>query len=371
MSYEEFVKFSIANDLENVTQDEFKEYVEGKLWSNSRAVTMIRNARKKKESDADKHIEVLVGYPLGGRDFVYKGIQWNQAKSQLIPLLLPDGEILELTQFGEFKGKHFRKCEVEIEVTEKTGTERTFTNRIIRSVRIMDDKMDLPKIVSRAKPFFDITENDKYEYLVLHGVVDHFDKEPIFQDGVKTGYQEHILNNKPVFNYVMKNENKWVRVSLSPSKHCEHVLEVPDLDQIAHTESTDMLTNAFAGERFLAVGIVKRYDYADKGDFINVDATAIFLIPEGTTLPDSPKTIHPAPIAKSEPIGTSKPETTKQGSFSSESAKQALDKLEKSLHEGREILGQDFSVQGCRDLGLIPESIPDPIIEKMIKDKAI
>jgi len=388
ITYESFVKLGNENGVNDITKDEFSKHLEGKLWSPSRALVMVKNGRKKAVEDANKTIEVHIGYPLGGRDFVYKGITIEKAKSQLIPFLLPDGSILELTEFGSFKGKHLYQTEVEVEVSQKQGAERMYINHNIRGVRILEDKIDLKRLMKDAKQIGDITEDSKYEHIILLGKADHFDVEPTFEGGNKVGNYPLMYNGKPCFNISFRKNKLWVRASCAPQKHSEHVLEIPDLLEVFKTEDVMAITSAYKDEWFLVVGMVKRFDFSEQGEYINVDATAMFMLPENlkvfldTQSPAVEETSKPAPQPMSDfntppkpneptiytapaPAALPKPANP---SYDKEKAMKHIEELKAKIKEGREILGDDFTIQGLRDLGMVSTSVPDTIIQKIIDE---
>jgi len=169
VSIDEFRKVAEQSGLADISSQEYSEHAEGKPWSVRTSIQRIKNARRQPGGEV-KEKGVMIGYALGGRDFTYMGIRPEQSKSQFITVLTDQGELRELTQWGDYKGIHGRKTEWEYDRTEKEGQDgRLFSNLNVRSTRVFDDKVSLIKLKKIAKNVDEITKEDQYKLVAAKG----------------------------------------------------------------------------------------------------------------------------------------------------------------------------------------------------------
>jgi len=352
IEYEKFVEIASEHGVSEVTPTEWEKHAKGKEWTVNTAIIRIKNERK---GLGIPKREVWEGYPLGGRDFTYRGIDIEDARSQFISFLRKDGELLELTCFGHFKGKHNYKSEIEIETVTKQGktVETTFVNHNIRSVTVFDDKLSIKKLIDKAIPVGMITEDMLYKTVAVYGYIsDQIEKIPIFSDdGEIIDDYNTYFNSMPCFQFMLKGENQWVRVKLSPTKHAEHYTNIEDLGVICKNNDLGELISSLAGRGVVVVGCVRNISEGQDGyTFVTIDATAVI------------ETEIPELVEEGEEIE----ETEITESAEEKEARNIVAELKQNIRDAYAVLGDSITVQSVRELG-IGEGISDTILEKVIE----
>lgn len=374
MEYAKFVELAVESGVNGVTAEEFSAYVDGKLWTPKTALRMILNARASAEREAGKVKELLVGYPLGGSDFVYKGTSLETSKLQKIPFLTQDG-IVELSQFGHFGAKHVTEMEVEVELSESEGKDgQVYTNRTVRDVRrTTENVLPLERLLELACHFSELTQDDLYEYRVIWGRIEKFELNAMFEDGAKTGKYPLVYDDKPSCAIIFKRATNFTRVNIGPAKLSVPYVLLDDMPAVFSSGSLDIVNQAYAGIPVLVVGRVRKIDYTERGDYITLMGTLVVTLPD-THVPDEPSDTPerftpqsrfeiPATQVSMPAVSTAE---RVQGP-STERVAAVLDGIKDKIQEGRDILGDEFSVQGLYDLGLVSSSVPQATLEKLIR----
>ena len=386
-SFEEMKKIGEQKGVPNITEEEYNAHASDK-WSIETGLHRIANIRKKKEEDANKKIEVWEGYPLGGRDYIYKKkdtdelISVEEAKTQRITYLREDGSIVELTQWGDFKGQHGRKSEVEVEIVETAGTERTFIDNRLRGITVRDAKITVPKLLSLAKPVNRLVEDDKYHYVILHGVIGVFESEPVWKNGEKAGEYPTNYNKVPCLNFVLKTPSEeggakvFCRCQLSPTKFSRPFITVPDFNEMIDA-GIEEYNISFQGRKVVVAGWLRRYDPQADIIYANLMCTAVVsaedVMGELMSTPPTKEKAKPKPDTKTKPLPNEppKPTETPKSTAPATGAGEKLQALKVKVDEAYQILGDDLTLAAFKeihgDTG-VSDKIVETVIAKRKKD---
>jgi len=320
MKYEDFVKEAAANDIPNVTQAEYDDHapdVEGpRAYSMMTALRRIRNSRR----GVGKATETLrvFGFPLGGRDFTYAGME-DEAWKQFVLILTTEG-LKELDCHGTFKGTHGIRSEIlyeESTTPKKAPDVGVWTNRPIKEVVIGVDRLDRAMLATRALSVDDITKEDVYKNVILKGKVsDKWGYEPEFVGGEKVGDYPLEVGKQPCLYFFIHGAAASLKVRLPPRSLSTAYIDVPDWsnalqEAISEKKGVSAMAGSFADLEVYIVGNVSRFEdvKSTKGrNYVTIIATAI------VALPWQPKQVKlgepapaPAPIA---PVATATSSTT-------------------------------------------------------------
>lgn len=281
MQYDQFATAAAENGLEGVTEEEHQKFVKGSKWSLKTALNIIRNARKGVK--AKKDAEVLLGYLLGGRDFVYKGIDLEGSRSQMISFLTKGGELRELTQWGHLKGgEHGVLSEIEVVRSEKQKGDRLYVNHTIRAVTTHEDRIDKARLLRLARTPDSLGPADEYQPVILKGWIgSRVEQYPKFgkdADGVSDiiGSYRFAEGDQPILNFFLGP----VRIGLGAGKFGKKLIEFPDLLEICRTFDADLIAQALYGKGAVVVGMVRKVKETPDGlgHYIDIEATAVFEI---------------------------------------------------------------------------------------------
>jgi len=373
VTYEEFAKNAAENGLTEVTREEFAEAKTDK-FSIALSIKRVVNARNRaKYQETQGEVGVVMGFPLGGRDNTYKGITLEQAKAQRIPVFLPDKNvILEHTVWGHFKGKHGYRSEMEVTVKETSGDDgRTFIDRTIRNIRSLDEKVTPKMLLPIAYHPDALEEGLKYEYVALVGQMGRFDQEVMFEGGQKTDKYPVVFNKLPCLNFIVGGERIKVRCQLAPTKNAQPLIEFPEFS--TPTEIGEFET-CFRDSTVLVVGFVRRWDHTEDVDWVNLMATGLWLVPDGTV-----PGIMPKKEAAQSGLDSFKPGAAPSGKPGKADAKPApgagvadatnrLTVLKTKVSTALAVLGPDTTdLSAIRQTGGIsPSEASDSMLEKVV-----
>lgn len=279
LGHEKFAAMAASKGLKDVTEAEFAAH---KQWSTTTAMTRIRNSRRGTSGGNSGPVEkaLLIGYPLGGRDFVYRGITVDNAKSQFITVLTDDG-FKEISQWGAAKFGHGHLAEFELDVSESTLADgRVVENRNIRTATVKDAPLPMERLKKIAKTVGNLDESDVKTIVAVRGVIGpKWDTEPIFEDAEVVGQQPVCYNKQPCLNFLLFDEAEQggnvVRARLQPRKHSVPFITVEDFTEMAATENIEEYRSSFTGRIVYVVGFVMKANDARTKRFFQLAVSAI------------------------------------------------------------------------------------------------
>lgn len=320
MKYEDFVKEAAANDIPNVTQAEYDAHapdVEGtRAYSMMTALRRIRNSRR----GVGKSVDILrvMGFPLGGRDFTYAGME-DEAWKQFVLILTADG-LKELDCHGTFKGTHGIRSEIlyeESTTPKKAPDVGVWTNRPIKEVVIGSDRLDRAVLATRALSVDDITKDDVYKNVIIKGKVsDKWGYEPEFVGGEKVGDYPLEVGKQACLYFFIHGAAASLKVRLPPRSLSTAYIDVPDWsnalqEAISEKQGVSAMARSFSDLEVYIVGNVSRFEdvKSTKGrNYVTIIATAIVALP---WQPKQAKLGEPAPApAPIAPVVTATSSTT-------------------------------------------------------------
>ena len=376
-TFEEVKKMAEAKGIADLTQEEYEAHVSEK-WTVATGLRRVANSRKKKVEDADKKIEEWTGYPLGGRDFIHKikdsddYIDIEEAKSQKIPFLREDGALVELTQWGHFKGTHGRKSVVQVEIRTNEGATRTFVDNAITGIMTQDQRISTAALIAKAISVDDLKEEDKFQNIIIHGEIGKFEEEPKWEGGEKVDVYPINYNKVPCLQFTLKGPtNKvFLRCQLAPTKFGKPFINVEDFEGMKDAPSIDEYAIAFGGMKVIVVGWLRRYDPQAEVIYCNMMATAIFpsdvVIPTQEKLPDATKTPPKAPTTPQKGENPKAAPPTGDGTAASK-----LKIVKDRVKGAYDILGDDLDLKAFKeiegDFGMA-DKVLEAVIEKVKKD---
>ena len=376
-TFEEVKKMAEKQGIDSLTQEEYEAHV-SEHWTVATALRRVSNARKKKVEDADKKIEEWTGYPLGGRDFIHKirdsddYLNIEDAKSQKIPFLRDDGAIVELTQWGHFKGTHGRKSVMQVEVRTKKGAERTFVDNVITGVMVQDQKISMSALLAKAISVDDLTEQDKNNYIIVHGEMGKFEQEPKWENGEKVDVYPMNYNKVPCLQFSMKGPGgkTFLRCQLAPTKYGRPLIAVEDFEAMMDAKGIEEYAISFGGHKVIVVGWLRRFDPQAEVIYANLMATAIF--PADVNVPtqdkiDAPKAQPKTPPAPPAPTKDEKPKDAPASGATAEKLKITMEKVRGTY----DILGNDLTLESFKEVEGntgIADKVLAAIIEKVKKE---
>lgn len=397
-----------------------EEYETNKKYAVAVALHRIQNMRKGVHKKHDR--EIWTGILLGGRDFVYKGITVDKAKSQFLSILRKiqdengvEFKLVEASQWGHLPSgvSHGDGCEVSIESSESTlsdgsvrqnKTARTIIVKMEKAIRTYDD---IVKSGIRIHAPEDLDEDYLYNIIAVEGEIGNVDAMPIWGKGgddtaVREGDQPIWLNEQPCLQFSLKTEGtNRVRLNLAPTNFAKLFLSWPnDFLEICKTLDIQEALATFVGLKVLAVGCVRRCKPTNDGVHIDVDATAIFFptdllspadqqisepaSPAGqqtvTAAPAPPEEKKPAKKGKKkeekpEPKAATPPETPKEppkaaAPITAPAAKTAttIQGYKDAVSELMATLGTDnITVDDVKNAHVLPETLSEALVAAVLK----
>jgi len=378
------------------------EYEKHSRFSVKTALTRILNERKGTAGALKRERSLLKGYLLGGRDFVYKGITLEQAKSQFVTLLSPDengkSSFVEGTVWGHLKPddvRHGQGVETEIEISKSTNDRgQEFENRVLRKVVIKDSsRLTLKRLttdsgVTPRKPD-DIGEDDLYETVIVRGKIANVEQVPKFDEGQIVDEFPLIVNDKPSVRLGLEtSEDVKVYLQFDPARMSEPYVCFPDFIEILKENNIESAINSLVSREVVGIGTVRRYQVGEPS-FCTINATALFSAEEPEAkpydfprekkedeprgkdkkAPEAPKAPSPPPAPKAPPAP---PTTQKEPAPAPAGDTQVRSKVETykaHVKEALELLGVDSgpTIADIRELKPELKDVKDPLLEALLK----
>lgn len=292
MTYENFRQEAAANDIPNVTQAEYEAHApdaggEGpRNWGVMTAFRRIRNARRGVGKAVD--VKRLIGFPLGGRDFTYQGM--DEVWKQFITVLTPEG-LKELDCHGTFKGTHGIRSEFlyeESTTPKKPPDVGVWENRPIKETIIGNERIERAALAARALSVDDLTGDDVYKNVIIKGKIsDKWGYEPEFADGEKLGDYPIMVGDQACLYFFIHGQGASAKVRLPPRSLSTAYIDVPDWiaalnEAAAAKHGAGVMAGSFADLEVYVVGNVSRFEdvKAQKGrNYVTIIATAIVALP--------------------------------------------------------------------------------------------
>ena len=386
--------------VENITDT---EYERNSKFSVKTALTRIKNERAGTAGALKKERTLMKGYLLGGRDFVYKGITLEQAKSQFVALLTQDengkAKFEECTIWGHLHGdtKHGQGIEAEIELSKSTsdaGVE--FENRNVRKVTVKKPEILTLKalLANGVKPrkADDLSEDDLYSIIFVEGEISNVEKVPRFDEGQIVDEFPLVVNGKPCVRLGLKTQGDTkVSIQLDPARLSEPFICFPDFMEVLKENDIESAINSFVGRKVASIASLRRYQLGEPS-FITANAFALLSTDEpeakpfefprekkddekekGKKAPEAPKAPAPpaAPKAPPAPPTTQKetPPKEVQAPAGDMQVKSKVETIKGQVREALELLGVESepSIADLRELKPELKEVKDPLLEAIAK----
>jgi len=290
--------------LKDVTTDEWKVHspspANARHWGLMTAIRRIRNARRGVGNPKD--MRTIIGYPLGGREYVPGDGDLDKSWKQFIPVLTKDG-LIEVDTEGEYKGQHGARTEIRYEesTTPRKDGDGFYVNRTIQEVVVGKDSVPLSTLKSHVLGIDDLTPEMLRTPVVVSGVIgDSFYPEKIFEDRKPVDDWPVWLNENPCLQFAMNGEKNVLKVRFAPRKISRAMIEVKDFNDVARGGSMATVAQSFAGTPVIVVGVLSRWEdprsFRGK-NFVQLIATAMFEIPAEESTQATLGEPVPAPVS--------------------------------------------------------------------------
>jgi hypothetical protein len=322
--------------LKDVTEEEWKVHspspANARHWGLMTAVRRIKNARR--GIGVPKDMRVVIGYPLGGREYVPGDGDLDKSWKQFIPILTKDG-LVEVDTEGEYKGQHGAKSEIRYEesTTPRKDGDGFYTNRTIQEVIVGKESVPMSALRARVLGIDDLTRDMLKTPVIVSGVIgDRWYPEKIFEDRKPVDEWAVWLNENPCFQFDMTGHNSILKVRFTPRKISKAMIEVKDFNDVARGGNMASVAQSFSGTPVIVVGILSRWEDARSANgknYVQLIATAMFEIPadpeqaklgdpadeeavfnqkvEAAPVKPAPATPQPAAPPPAPPVETKKP----------------------------------------------------------------
>ena len=389
---QDFVKRNNYAGLEDITDEEFEGV---QKYTPRVALNMI--SKRRQGIDKVKEYETWKGIVLGARDFIWKGIQIEDAKSQYISVLMSDENervyLAEVSAFGHLKGvSHGDATEMNIEIKEAILKDKS--TRINRTIRDKDNMLPILKakavqnyndIKDSGLYIYDageIVESNLYDVVALEGVVSNVDACPIWsktEDGVRVGDYPINYNDQACLQMTIKSDGPTrIRVNLNPKKFSDLFISWPeDFSEIIKSNDVQSALAAMVDAKLLVVGCIRKFDMSNNGNYATLDATAVFVPDEiyadsdaskQTTIEDStteePITEEKPPAAGSEVAEEEKPAEKEKPATD---AKSKMEMYKEYVSELMDTLDKDdLSIEDVQNAHILPEDLSPTLITGII-----
>lgn len=310
MDYQTFKAEAERNGLKDVTEAEWKDHAPdpgaGKNWSLMTALRRVRNARK--GIGAPRELKTVIGYALGGREFLPADNDINKSWKQFIPVLSPGHGITEVDVEGTFKAPHGVKLEIryeESQVAKKDG-EGYYTNRTVQECVVGKDSLTLDIIKKAAIEIDSLDVSMAKSPVIIKGVIsDSWYPEKIFENREPTGEWPMWLNDAPVFQVNLKGGQKnIVKVRFPPRKISKPLIAVDDFLSVAQRGDLNEMKGSFNDVPVYVAGVVSRWEdqrSRDGRNFVQIIATGIWAIPDEGEPAQQTKIDEPKPAPAAQP----------------------------------------------------------------------
>jgi hypothetical protein len=291
MTYEEFKRECEANGLAGVTEDEFKAHSpdagSGKNWSLMTAMRRVRNARRGVGRAAET--TTLVGYPLGGREFV--PADGSKSWKQFLPILVPKQGVVELDYEGEYPGTHGVRTELRYEESHKPKKDGSgeWLNRTVRETIMGTEKLTIDMLRAHATDIDAIKESDLKKPVILIGKMsDTWYYERTFnEEGKPDGDWPVEVGGWPVLQFgLVAGKVNTLKCRFTPRELSKPLIAFPGFTELAHSiadKKGDIgeMAVSFAEADVIVAGVVSRFEQSRRGEgnFVQVMVTGLWEIP--------------------------------------------------------------------------------------------
>ena len=391
---QDFVKRNNYAGLDDLTDEEFEDV---KKYSRRVALKMIDN--KRKGLDKAKEYEKWKGIVLGGRDFVYKGIQVEDAKSQYVTVMMRDENnrpyLDEVTVFGHLKGvKHGDGTEMNIEIKEAVLKDKS--TRINKTVRDKSNELPILKkgAITGHRDIKDsgiylfqsgeISENNLYDIVAVEGVIANVDTCPVWsktEEGQREGDHPINYNDQACIRLILLADGgpTHVRVNLNPKKFSDLFISWPeDFDEIIKSNDVQAALGAFIDAKVIVIGCIRKFDMSSNGNFATLDATAI-LVPDEIYATEEEKAgaqttldAQDTPSSEETPAQPSQteesPDPPTKDTQTDENPKSKMDGYKSAVAELMDTLNNDnLEIEDVQNAKILPDDLAPQLIGGIIK----
>lgn len=360
-----------------------EEYEANKKYTVMTALQRIKNSRKGVHLARER--SAVIGIPMGGRDFVYKGITVEESRTQFISVIEfteAGATLRELTNWGHFKCNHGEECKFGVERSEshlndgsvrENHTVKSADKTGSRAIRNMSDLLSSGiKILQTA----DLSEDNKYDVVAVRGEIGSVDNMPIWGtsdkgEPTRDGEYPLWLNDQPCLQIrLLSEDSKLTRLNFAPANLSKLLLSWPaDFAEIIKSNDIQEALKTLIGSSAVAIGCVRKVRSTDEGTYFDIDATALFIqeptlqetLPTTTEEPSASKkgkkksTPAPAPAAPAAPAPQTKSSTP-------------VEEYKRALAELMTTLGvSDLTPEDVRSAKILPESLSEALILALIK----
>ena len=300
----EFKALAEKSGIKDVTEAEFKAHAPdpttGKNWSTMVALRRIKNGRK--GVGAPKELKSVIGFPLGGREFLPNDNDIDKSWKQFIPVLAPGIGITEVDVKGEFKGSHGVRTELRYEESRnpRKDGEGEYINRTVQEIIIGNERLTLDCLKANSLEVDEVEVADlRSPVLIIGRISEKFYTERLFENRQPVGDWDINTNGQPVLQFnLVAGEKNIFKVRFTPRKISKPIIELEGFRESIVGSSLEEVAQSLAGVQVIVAGVISKWEdgRAQGGkNFVQIMATGIWELPDAPQQATIEAAIAPKP----------------------------------------------------------------------------